>query len=255
MMKIKYKKRKSKKLFFSVPFISILLILMILCFSISYAKFSETLTIEGKITGEVEPTEYKYYFKKPSTWSSPTPYAHMWNDNTGITTTWPGVPMVDEGNNIYSITVDPSIGYEYVMFTNGKTNVNGDENVKSQHLDLKNCNGYIFYPNIKSEKTIYFEDWYQWGNIHVHTWITGDSDRQAAWPGLAATLCGETTSNHSLYSYTIDPKYKYAIFNNNGKGQQTGNLNISDADGAIWGIFTGSDAWHWELHGSWEKYK
>lgn len=207
---------------------------------------------------EPEDAEYTYYFEKPNTWLTETPCAHMWNDDTGITTDWPGIPMKNEGNNIYSITVDSSIGYTNLMFTNGRVNTSSDTgiNVKTQHIDLKKSNGYIFRPNVSSTKTVYFEDWYEWSNIHAYAWNGSNINKD--WPGVEANYVGKiregTDTERNLYSYEIGSTYNMLIFNNGGYGQETKSLDMSDADGAIWGVFNGSNAWHWELFGIWEKY-
>lgn len=263
-MKIKYKGKKSKKLFLSVPFISLVLILLILCISASYARFSETLTVNGTVTGSYTPepvkTTYTYYFQKPSTWATATPCVHMWNDSTGVSTTWPGVAMKSEGNNIYSITVDISTGYQKLMFTNGSTDT--PKAVKTQHITLENCDGYIFRPNyLQSTKTVYFEDWYSWesSNIKAYAWNSSSGAVNKAWPGASLTSAGKiregSSTERNLYSYIVGSSYNMIIFSNNGSKTINADLNTADADGAIWGIFKGSGTWHWELYGTWEKYE
>ena len=205
---------------------------------------------------EPEPAEYTFYFEKPSTWETETPCVHIWNNTNGDTTTWPGIPMTYEGNNIYSITVDGSKSYDELMFTNGDTT--DARGVRTQHVRVKRCNGYIFRANISETKTVYFENWYLWSKVYVYVWNHSSGASIHGWPGLEAKSAGKIRAGYDterdLYSYEIGTNYDRIIFNN-GSGSQSTDLNVSDADGAIWGIFNGGNAWHWELHGSWEKYE
>lgn len=270
-MKIKYKRKNYKNFLLSVPFISIILILLILCISVSYARFSETLTVQGTITGSytpiIEKTTYTYYFERPSTWESTTIYAHMWSDTTGNQTTWPGTVMTNEGNNIYSVTVNISDGYDWVSFQNGSSSQFSDKTkrVLTGNISLANNDEKIFRGSLlQSTKTMYYEDFYGYGTkyaINVYVWKDSNNN---VWPGKPATKCNfASPNNKDIYSFEIGTTYEYAIFTNKKTGSwQSSNLSVANADGCVYGYmqkyiqdnsnYNGDP--HWEFPGSFEDY-
>lgn len=191
---------------------------------------------------EPEPTEYTYYFERPSTWESTTIYAHMWSDTTGKSTTWPGAVMTNEGNNIYSITVNVSDGYEFVSFQNGSSSQFSDatKRIVTPNVSLSGKNGKIFRGSLlQSTKTIYYEDFNNYGaNYTVKTYVW-KGDNNNGWPGKAATKCDFASPNSKdIYSFAIGTTYDYAIFTNKKSGSwQTGNLSVANAEGCVWRVY------------------
>ncbi len=75
------------------------------------------------------------------------------------------------------------------------------------------------------ETVVYFKNTAGWTDVTVHTWSGSDPD--TTWPGNAATLVENTTD---WYSYTLrytDATAIRFIFNNGGKGEQTGDLSLN----------------------------
>lgn len=80
----------------------------------------------------------------------------------------------------------------------------------------------------ETNKTFGFWNTSDWNPVDAYAWLSSnDSDKNANWPGVAATDTGSTFGGHKLYSYTFDvDKWDRLIFNKGtgGDGNQTANL-------------------------------
>ena len=76
------------------------------------------------------------HFKRPTSWTN-TPNIYYWNTTPAIlTTTWPGVPMIDEGNGWWKYTLN-GVNCSSIIFNN---------NSQPQTADLTHC-GDGWYDN------------------------------------------------------------------------------------------------------------
>lgn len=73
--KIKIKRKK----YFSTTLVAIILLIIFLGISSSYALLSEKIKIMGNVSGQ---TVFTYYFKKPSSWSNNAINAYIWSRNS-----------------------------------------------------------------------------------------------------------------------------------------------------------------------------
>ena len=114
MRKIKFKRKSKKSILISTRFIAFFIIIVLLGLSSTYALFSDTLTITGTVTGELE---YTYYFKKPDDWSN-TMYAYIWNENPfSEYSGWYGENMTwDNKQNAYKVTFPGSTPHDHIIF-------------------------------------------------------------------------------------------------------------------------------------------
>lgn len=88
-------------------------------------------------------------------------------------------------------------------------------------------------PDPVTGNVVYFDNsGSNWGTVYCYAWTTGDSDRNAAWPGVAMTKV-----DGNVYKYEATTTYKNVIFNPGGDNGKTGDLawvngHIYKADGS-----------------------
>lgn len=244
-IKYKYKGKKSKKLFLSVPFITTVLILLILCISASYAAYSKRLTISGTITGTytppVEEPPYTYYFEKPDYWNEPV-YAHIWpSGSTG--TEWPGLEMEyvstqSNGNKIYKVEVTSDLpfysNHSRIIFndygSNQTVNLTIDKEINNNQI-------YMHQPAYRRSSTEQFlsinkftsgDLVFTGSDVYAYVWKDsgGTITQLASWPGIKITG-NLLDATYGIYYIKVDATigYNYIIFHD-GNGHQTKDLSI-----------------------------
>ncbi len=102
-------------------------------------------------------------------------------------------------------------------------------------------------PSYDASYTIYFADYYGWGNDHggvkAYAW-NSTCDHNAAWNGKAMTATDKTYNGKTIYSITIDKRYtKVKINAANHSDYATGDLDCYSNSGKIC-IYNGS-AYKW----------
>ena len=185
----------------------------------------------------------KVYFKNTDNWDSVK--IHYWPEG-GSGTTWPGVSMVDEGNNVYSFNLPKGYESANVIFNNngkGKQTVNLSTKVGSTMEFVSN--GLDDKGNLAGElvskSKVYFRNTNGWKSVKVHYWNEGG--KGTTWPGVSVVDEG-----YNLYSYTLPDEYANAnvIFNNDNNGKQTNGVKAAEGktlilDGDTWRDFTADD--------------
>ena len=102
-----------------------------------------TLTVEWDRADNGEyVTAVDYYFNNgDKNWTNV--YAYLWNSETGAqNNNYPGIAMVNVSENIWSVPVDSSVGYDKIIFNNGAEN---EANQKTDDLSLVANNPYYNY--------------------------------------------------------------------------------------------------------------
>lgn len=253
MKKIKYK-RKSKKNIFSTKSILLLLMITIICFASAYALYTESLIMQGNVSGDLI---YTYYFKKPSTWTNSSTYAYIWYDNGSTTTSsksWPGYSMskVTGTTDIYKIEFDSSTNlfstHNYIIFNNGSGSGNQTSDIP---ITPSRVNNKLFTVGSYSSSTnqrLSFTNSSGWNKVYAYLW-SDSTTSNAAWPGVEIT--SDKISSQTYYIEVPKNRYKYIIFNNgleNSALKQTADLPLPP-DGDM--LYSGNNA---VLHSGAYKY-
>lgn len=198
------------------------------------------------------------YCKNSAGWSNV--YVYMWNSTSDTLSAWPGVPMTNEGNGVWSYT--PSKKYANVIFSNSGSPQTADitaqygsifDNVTSTWTkyasdDTTSSTVTSSTPSSKpsssstpsstptgNDNTIYYKNNSGWSSVTVYMW-NSTTDTLSAWPGVAMTNEG-----NGVWSYTPSKKYANLIFSNNG-GSQTADIVAqygSIYDNGTWSSYSG----------------
>lgn len=198
------------------------------------------------------------YVKLNNGWSQV--YIYAWTDGAGDNKDWPGEKMTKVADDVYTYTY--SKDFDKVIFNGGSD--------KQKTLDLmykgNGGNGKIYdlskgtwsvyedaptnpttatTPTTATQPTtgtpgdgitVYLKNEAGWSSPNCYMWTDGEG-KNKDWPGESMTEIGD-----GVYMYTASKAYKNCIFNGNGGGTQTGNLNAQD--GYIYNNKTNA----------WEKY-
>ena len=99
-------------------------------------------------------TAVDYYFNNgDKNWTNV--YAYFWNSENGASNhEWPGLAMVNVSENIWSMPVDSTPGYDKVIFNNG---AEGNENVKTGDIDLEANKPYYTYSIVEQQPVYVWE--------------------------------------------------------------------------------------------------
>ncbi len=89
-----------------------------------------------------------------------------------------------------------------------------------------------------TDTIVYFKNSVGWSNIHAYAWSTvdGETVKNAEWPGQEMECID---SDNKVYALDLGDSFEKIVFNNGGKGSQTGNLTctpgcIYDENTGIW---------------------
>ena len=88
------------------------------------------------------------------------------------------------------------------------------------------------FSSSSSVKTFYFENTPDWDVVRLYCFKDGKfADGCAVWPGNELTKCTQKRNNHDVYCIEIDTsKVDYVVFNNNDKGSQSEDIELSSFD-------------------------
>ena len=170
------------------------------------------------------------YFVNANKWTG-TITVHAW-DGTAPGTTWPGLEMTKEaeqiaGCDVYSFTAEVG-AYKKVIFTNKKSG-----SYQTGDLDWTAGKYYVkdgwYTKEGAAEKlgqpieyeSVYFVDNQGWGKANIYTW----SPEVATWPGVAMTKEADKLAGYDVYSYTVEKGTTFGgMLFNNANGVQTADL-------------------------------
>lgn len=229
MKKEKFKLKNKKIL--SVKFITLLVVIVLLALSSTYAMFSERLLINATVTGNI--TEFTYYFKKPSGWGN-TINAYYWQDSPRINPVgWPGTAMTwDSTQNAYKIIIknDSSHAHDRIIFNDG-TNQTADLTINPY-----NVNNSIYDPlgtyNVTGKQRLSYRNSSNWSNVYAY-FFNNSSDAMTSWPGIKIT--DNVLTSNVYFAEVNTGQYKYVIFNDGTEnGSKTGDIFIPDGSDLVY---------------------
>lgn len=158
----------------------------------------------------------KLYFKNTENWNNVKIY--YWQDGSP-SIEWPGVSMVDEGNNLYSYNLPKGYESAKVIFNNcnGKQTVDLSTKIGSTMEFVSNGlndEGKLT-GELVSKSKVYFKNKDSWEKVKIYYWVGSNNN---TWPGVSMINEG-----NNLYSYTLPDGFEEAnIIFNNAEGSQTG---------------------------------
>ncbi len=172
-------------------------------------------------------TEGTVYYKNTNNWS--TVYAYYWSDSDTKMTTWPGVQMTSEGDNVYSIDI-PSDA-DYIIFNNGNGTQTDDLTLQGFDKIYENGSWSTYTvedpdpvdPDPVTGNYIYYQNTNNWSTVYAYYWSDSDT-KMTTWPGVQMTSVG-----NGVYRIEVPSDADYIIFNN-GNGTQTGDLKLVGMD-------------------------
>ena len=231
MKKEKFKIKSRKRIFFGSKFIALMVVVVLLVLSSTYAMFSDRLLITGTVIGDLE---YTYYFRNSQNWSGDI-YAHIYNRQSGTDTTyaaWPGTKMnYDSSTRLYSVTFSGNVAHNYIVFNNGDGGGSQTSDISINPLNVNRC---VYDPSdtYNTPNTQRLSYTFSSGTPYAYL-FNGASSVYEPWPGI--NISGNTVTVNT-YSIEINKNssmanYKYIIFNNNtNSSSQTPNLVIPIGD-------------------------
>ena len=178
-------------------------------------------------------TEGTVYYKNTNNWS--TVYAYYWSDSDTKMTTWPGVQMTSEGDNVYSIDI-PSDA-DYIIFNNGNGTQTDDLTLQGFDKIYENGSWSTYTvedpdpvdpdpvdpdpvdPDPETGNYIYYQNTNNWSTVYAYYWSDSNT-KMTTWPGEKMTSVG-----NGVYRIEVPSDATYIIFNN-GNGTQTGDLKL-----------------------------
>ena len=185
-------------------------------------------------------------------WSGEQPHLYYSVKETGETTTFPGVPMQNEGNGWYTFTVPgakeasfvlsvPSKNYETTEFSRiqgeywydesyGWSYEQPEEYVKPEQEVLEVVGESV----VMSEQSITLHFPCDWEQANIYYWNALPEDQEVNWPGKALEK-----DKDGYYSYTFDGVSKVNFLFNNGEAQ-TQDYSIKNPGE------------YWLVNGNWE---
>ena len=126
------------------------------------------------------------------------------------------------------ITAPEITGYKFTSWTlgNGITNKSANNTTNPINITTKASGTYTLTANYEEVVTVYFVNSSKWDAVACHHWPDGGSG--TSWPGDVLSKTGETVNEFDVYKATFTSEHDMCIFNNNGGGQQTENLEVQD---------------------------
>ena len=128
------------------------------------------------------------------------------------------------------ITAPEITGYKFTSWTlgNGITNKSANTTTNPINITTKASGTYTLTVNYEKVVTVYFVNSSKWTAVNCHHWVSKDNTAGTTWPGDKLTKTGETVNEFDVYKATFTNAHTMCIFNNNGAGQQTGDLEVQD---------------------------
>ncbi len=128
------------------------------------------------------------------------------------------------------ITAPEITGYKFTSWTlgDGITNKSANTTTNPINITTKASGTYTLTANYEKVVTIYFVNSSKWTAVNCHHWVSKDNTAGTTWPGDKLTKTGETVNEFDVYKATFTNAHTMCIFNNNGAGQQTGDLEVQD---------------------------
>ena len=187
-----------------------------------------------------EVIENKVYYKNTDDWSEV--YAYYWSTASQELSTWPGVPMTKEGDNIYSIVLPE--GCEFIIFNDGNGTQTEDITLAGANKLYADGNWTDYSGNntetpsekptegtetpdepdtsITYEGNIFFKNTKNWSNVNIYFWSTVDP-KMVEWPGAQMKHLG-----NDIYGFSLPEGVEYVIFTDGSS--QTDDITLDGLD-------------------------
>ncbi|WP_297424898.1 starch-binding protein [Clostridium sp.] len=205
---------------------------------------SSMIYADGVWKEYVEAGTSRIYFRKPSDWGEPKVYAYPIDGDTESKVsvdlnTWPGVAMekVSGTDTLYSYTFSSDSQNMNIIFTDGTNQYPSSggyqllvgeskiyDNGALRDFTTDDLEEPATTESSQGVTKVYFKNTFGWDKVKVYAYNDGTSDKVKDWPGESAVDEG-----NGLYSYTLPKGFESAtvIFNNDGNGKQTDNLQTT----------------------------
>ena len=198
--------------------------------AVSLKNKTDDLTLEGfdKIykdgswsvyDGEDDPipTLDEIYYKNTNNWNKV--YTYYWSDSNKAMTTWPGVEMSNEKNDVYKAQIPTDA--KYVIFTNGNGTQTDDLTLEGfdKIYDNGSWSVYVGTEEPIPEGNIFYQNTENWDDVYAYYWSESDT-KLTTWPGVQMTDAG-----NGVYAIEIPEEAENIIFNN-GNGTQTDDITL-----------------------------
>lgn len=127
------------------------------------------------------------------------------------------------GGNYCNFIVTPKSGESKTLEGNSPTYI----------VDGSDITVSATFSSSSSFKTFYFENTLKWEQVRLYCFKGGKDGNPVTiygngWPGNELKKCTQPRNNHDVYCIEIDTsKVDYVVFNNNGKGQQSEDIDLS----------------------------
>ncbi len=170
--------------------------------------------VEGDVYSAAIPADNNnVVFVRMQPESSAIDWDNCWNKTEDLT--------IEGGNNLYTITAWGE----------------GGNKVCSGVWSVYDDGGDTPEPPVAEKDSIFFVNASDWIALRVHLW--GGSAAGTEWPGVEMTPVAEKINSYEVFKLIVDKgAYANCIFNNNGKGAQTGDLDWTS------GQYFYKDAWY-----------
>ena len=129
-----------------------------------------------------------------------------------------------------NITAPEIAGYKFTSWTlgNGITNKSANTTTNPISVTTKASGTYTLTANYEKVFTVYFVNSSKWDAVACHHWVSKDNTAGTTWPGDKLTKTGETVNEFDVYKAIFTNAHTMCIFNNNGAGQKTDDLEVQD---------------------------
>lgn len=129
-----------------------------------------------------------------------------------------------------NITAPEIAGYKFTSWTlgNGITNKSANTTTNPISVTTKASGTYTLTANYEKVFTVYFVNSSKWDAVACHHWVSKDNIVGTTWPGDKLTKTGETVNEFDVYKAIFTNAHTMCIFNNNGAGQKTDDLEVQD---------------------------
>ena len=129
-----------------------------------------------------------------------------------------------------NITAPEIAGYKFTSWTlgNGITNKSANTTTNPISVTTKASGTYTLTANYEKVFTVYFVNSSKWDAVACHHWVSKDNTAGTTWPGDKLTKTGEIVNEFDVYKATFTNAHTMCIFNNNGAGQKTDDLEVQD---------------------------
>ena len=175
---------------------------------------------------------------------TPDPEEHTVTfDGTNVTSS-NNATSIEDGAD-YTTTLTAATGYtlpETVSVTVAGVDAEHEYNATTGELKIPAVSGDVVITaagvaEVPSDTTVYCINSANWAQLSAYYWTDGGAG--ISWPGVAMTKTSQTVNGFDVYSITFDPSYEQIIFNNNGNGSQTPDLDVQpgkyyDVKGVAW---------------------